>query len=357
MGENEVRGTLAAFGLSKKEIDAYLAVLKQGEATTRAVSAAADVSQSYVYDIATSLADRGLVTVDEATTPTTIRAREPTEAIDALSTHLSTFEEAIESVYCGPTHSETAFEVVRSRQTVRRRAKRYVSEATDEVFVIVPAEAFDLIAEELAAAVDRGVFVFCLLASPDVESVYGDVDDPGEYAHVVRTWDSRPPMFLLRDEVAGILASARMLDGRHTDDYAVAFCQDEVAGGFFGSHLSNVWPMGDQRFVVEPPALPETYEVFRIGVTSAALHLAADNEVVADVEATEVETGDPVTLDEARVRQARQNLVEPVNNAFPVENALVVETPDGLASIGGQSEGLGPYYEEYAAETVTLREG
>lgn len=355
MGETDVRETLNSFGLSEKEVDAYLAVLERGEATTRTVSTAADVSQSYVYDIATALADRGLVTVDETTTPTTIRARPPAEAVDALSVRLSSFEESIEDVYSGPTHSESAFEVIHSHQTVRRRARRYLTEATDEIFAIVPAGSFSRVADELAAAVERDVFVYLLLASPDVESVYGEIDDPGTYAHVVRTWDSRPPLFALADEDAGVLASYGMLEGPHTDDYALAFGQDEVASGFYGNYLSNVWPMAQERFVAEPPELPASYEEFRTGVTVAAMHAAADNEVVADIEGTDVETGRAVTLENARVREARQNLVEPANNAFPIENSLVVETDDGLASVGGQTGGLGPYYEGYAADSVTLR--
>lgn len=355
MGESQVRETLFSFGLSEKEVDAYLAVLERGEATTRAVSTAADVSQSYVYDIATTLADRGLVVVDEATTPTTIRARPPTEAVDALSDHLSSFEESIEAVYSGPSHSGSAFEVVRSHQTVRRRAGRCVTEAVDELFAIVPAGAFSRVADELAGAVDRGVFVYLLVAGPDAETVYGELDDPGVYAHVVRTWDSRPPLFVLADESAGVLASHGMIDRSHADDYALAFSQDQIASGFYGNYLSNVWPMGRERFVAEPPALPATFDEFRTGVTVAAMHVAAGNEVVADVEAQAIETGRAVTFDDVRVREARQNLVEPSNNAFPVENSLVVETDDGLASIGGESGSLAPYYEAYSAGTVTLR--
>ena len=63
MSADDVRDHLGAFGLSTKEIDAYLAVLRAGAATTGEVSRAADVSQGYVYELAEALTDRGLVDV------------------------------------------------------------------------------------------------------------------------------------------------------------------------------------------------------------------------------------------------------------------------------------------------------
>lgn len=355
MGERQIRETLSAFGLSEKEADAYMAVLGRGEATTRAVSEAAGVSQSYVYEIAAALAQRGLVTVDESATPTKLRARPPEEAVDALSMHLSAFETAVEDAYNEPPETETGFEKVHSSQTVERRLDRQLSRATDEVFAIVPATSFSVIADALADAVSRGLFVYCLLVGDSAESYLADMDDPGQYAHVVRTWDGRPPLFVVRDGIGGVLASHGILTSRHGDGYAIAFDQREVASGFFGNYVSNVWPMGEQRFVAEPPELPATYSQFRSGVTAAALHTTAGHDVVADLEVVAIEGGESRTIEDAPIREVRQNLVAPATNAFPIENALVVETDEGLASVGGQTSGLGPYYEEWGANSVTIK--
>jgi sugar-specific transcriptional regulator TrmB len=355
MGESQIRETLSAFGLSEKEADAYLAVLERGEATTRVVSEAAGVSQSYVYEIATALAQQGLVTVDESATPTKLRARPPEEAVDALSMRLSAFETAVEEVYNEPSETETGFEVVHSSQTVERRLHRHLARAEHEVFAIVPAVSFGVVADALADAVSRGLFVYCLLAGETAESRLGEIENPGEYAHVVRTWDGRPPLFVMRDSVGGVLASYGILTSRHGEEYAIAFNQQEVASGFFGNYVSNVWPMGEQRFVAEPPALPATYEQFRSGVTAAALHTTAGHDVVADLDVNAIEGGERQRFEDAPIREVRQNLVAPATNAFPIENALVVETEGGLTSVGGHTSGLGPYYEEYGANRVTIK--
>jgi sugar-specific transcriptional regulator TrmB len=354
MGDSQIRETLSAFGLSAKEADAYLAILKRGEATTRAVSEAAGVSQSYVYEIATALAERGLVIVDESATPTKLRARPPEEAVDALSMHLSEFETAVEDVYEEPAETDTGFEVVHSSQTVERRLDRQLARADREIFAIVPATSFSVVADALADARERGLFVYCLLAGESAESQVAEMDNPGRYAHVVRTWDGRPPLFVMRDGRGGVLASHGMLTSRHGGGYAIAFNQLEVASGFFGNYVSNVWPMGEQRFLAGPPDLPATFETFRSGVTTAALHTTAGHDVVADLDVVATEADAERAVTGVPVREVRQNLVEPVTNAFPIENSLVVETDEGLVSVGGQTSGLGPYYEEYAAERVTI---
>lgn len=355
MAEAWIRETLTAFGLSAKEVDAYLAVLGRGAATTRAVSEAAGVSQSYVYEIATALAERGLVTVDESATPTKLRARPPEEAVDALSMHLSGFEEAVEDVYSEPPETEPSFEVIHSAQTVQRRLGHQIEQADHEVFAIVPATSFPAIEHALADAVDRGVYVYCLLFGSTADDRLDEIDDPGEYAHVVRTWDGRPPFFVVRDAIGGVLASCDILDGRHGDDYAIAFTQRQVAAGFYGNYVSNVWPMAEQRFVAEPPPLPASFDHFRSGVTAAATHSTAGHDLVADLDVVDIKTGERGQFRSAAIRDVRQNLVAPPTNAFPVENALVVETDEGLASVGGKASDLGPYYEEYSARHLTLK--
>ncbi|MFB6150562.1 MAG: TrmB family transcriptional regulator [Haloarculaceae archaeon] len=356
MSESRIRKHLAAFGFSGKEIDTYLAVLRRGQATTGDVAAAADVSQGYVYDVAETLVDRGLVTVDESASPTVLRARPAAEAVAELSTRLSDLQSAVEDVYSEPTAVDVGFEVVRSRQTVERRVERFLADATHEAFLVVPATAFERVREAVAAAVDRGVYVYLLLVAPDVDSVADTVGDFGRYATAVRTWDARPPVFALRDARAGLVGSHGVLTGRHGDDYAVAFGQPEVANGFYGYLVSNAWSMAEPRFLAEPPGLPAAFDFFRNGVTTAARHVAAGRDLVADVDVTDTTTGAQRSLEGVPVVEVRQNLVEPTTASFPIENALTVEADAGRASVGGDYAGFGAYYEEFAARGLTLRE-
>lgn len=356
MSSARIRDHLAAFGLSRKEIETYLAILRRGEATTGDVADAADVSQGYVYEVAEALADRGLVSVDESANPTVLRARPPGEAVGELSTRLTELESAVENVYNQSEQVEAGFEVVRSRQSVERRIERHVADAIDEVFVVLPAPTFGRMRGALADAVERGVFVYCLLVGPDLESVVADEDDFGEVARVLRTWDARAPVFVLRDAAAGVIGSRGALTDRHGDSYAVAFNQPEVAGGFYGDVMGNVWSMADERFVADPVPLPNSFDHFRNGVTTAAQHVQAGRELVADLRVRDVETGGERTFSDAPVVAARQNLVEPTTSSFPVENSLVIEVDGETASVGGDYSGFGPYYEDFAAVNLRLLE-
>ena len=218
------------------------------------VADAADVSQGYVYEVAETLVDRGLVTVDESASPTVLRARPASEAVAELSTRLSDLQSAIEDAYAEPDATDVGFEVVRSRRTVERCANRYLADATHEAFVVVPATAFADLTESMTAAVDRGVFVYCMLLAPDADIVIDAVADFRQYAHVVRTWEARPQIFVLRDARAGLVGSHGVLTGRHDDEYAVAFGRPEVANGSYGNVVSNVWPIGQLRYCGAPPA-------------------------------------------------------------------------------------------------------
>lgn len=355
MSESRIREHLGAFGLSTTEVATYLAVVRRGEATTGDVAAAADVSQGYVYDVAETLVDRGLVTVDESANPTVLRARPAADAVAELSTRVSDLQSAIGDVYSEPSTADVGFEVVRSRRTVERRARRFLDDATHEAFVVVPATAFASVKGAMADAVERGVFVYCELLAPDTGVVADAVEDFGRYAHVVRTWEGRPQVFVLRDARAGLVGSHGVLTGRHGDEYAVAFGQPEVANGFYGNMVSNVWPMGEARHVADPPELPATFEYFRNGVTTAAQYLDAGRDIVADVTVADTGTDHEIDFEGVPVREANQTLVPPVTSSFPVESALVVETDGGPVSVGGDSPGFDPYFEEFAAREVTLR--
>lgn len=356
MSESRIGEHLEAFGFSRKEIDTYLAVLRRGQATTGDVADAADVSQGYVYEVAETLVDRGLLTIDESSSPTMLRARPAAEAVAELSSRLSDLQSSVEDVYSEPAAVDVGFEVVRSRQTVERRIERFLADATHEAFLVIPATAFERLRESIAAARDRGVVVYCCLVAPDVDVIADAVTDFGEYATVVRTWDARPQVFVLRDNRAGLVGSHGVLTGRHGDEYAVAFGQPEVANGFYGNMVSNVWTMADQRYLADPPALPATVDYFRNGVTTAARYVNRGQDLRADVDVRDTTNGGERTLEDVPVREVRQTLVAPATTEFPVENALVVETEAGAVSIGGDSPGFDPYYEDVAARGLTLKE-
>jgi len=354
MSGDPLREHLTTFGLSDTEIDVYRAVLQSGAATTGELSETASVSQGYVYEVVETLADRELITVDESTSTTTIRAREPDEAIDDLTNRVEALESAIEAEYAGGA-GRTEFEIVHSRPTVRRRARSAINEAAHEVLVVVPAPEFEHLAGALTAAVDRGVFVYCLLVAPDAAETVSEYDNPGAYADVLRIWETTPPVFVLADERTGVMGSYDILRGRHGDEYALSFTRPEVANGFYGTVISNIWPMSETVYRSDPDPLPATYNHLRTAVTNAALHREAGHDLVADLVVDRTDTGERETFEDVPIVEVRQSLVGESTAEFPMESSLVFEV-DGERYAAGDGGGrIDPFLEAYVARKVQLR--
>jgi sugar-specific transcriptional regulator TrmB len=352
MDEEDLRDNLVAFGLSEKEAEAYLAVLRAGEATTGEVSRTSGISQGYVYEVASELADRGLIAVDETTTPTRLRARSPGDALGSFTRRLRRMEEEIERLYRRSDPGEPAVEIVHSRVTVRKRIVRAIEAAQNEAVLTVPATEFTHLRDALSDARERGVTTYVQLVAP-VAAVAADVDW-GRYATVAKTWDATPPVTVVADERTGVMGTHGILSGRHSAAYALAFAQRDIAGAFFGNAISNFWPMGETRYVTDPDPLPATYEHVRTAVTHAALHRADGRRLLADVTVRAVGSEETTTYERVPVVDVRQNIVGEPTNEFPIENNLVFETPDGRIATGGGGGSLQPFYEGYAAVSVTL---
>ncbi len=352
MPEHELRDHLVAFGLSEKEAEAYLVVLQSGQATTSEVSQAADISQGYVYEIANELVNRGLVSIDESTTPTRLQARPPEEALGTFSERLDQMSDGLNRLYRHADPGEPAVELVHSRATVRKRIVRTIERARHEVVLTLPASEFAHLRTALADARDRGVTIYLQLVAP-LENSPTEIDW-NLYGTIVKTWDATPPVTVVADEQAGVMGAHSILSGRHGSAYALVFSQKDIAGAFFGNTISNFWPMGEVRHIAEPDPLPATYERVRTAVTNAALHRARGRSLRADVTIQRIGSEVTTTYEQVPVVEVRQSLVGDPTNEFSIENSLVFDTPDGLIAAGGNDGSLQPFYEGYAAVSVTL---
>jgi sugar-specific transcriptional regulator TrmB len=346
MDDTALRRILQQFGLSDKEIDTYLTLLEHGEAKASTVADAAGVSKRYVYSISEKLEDRGFVAVNDHVVPTTIRANPPEEVIASLTDDIETMRPALEERYSHAAPETERFEVIKSRVTVLKRIRSLIDDAEEEVTLSIPKENLDEVADSLRAAVDRGVLVLLVVADPD-----GTADLPLDgVASVVRAWTEPMPTMLTTDQRVGLVAPTEMIIRSNSGARAIAFTEPRLGPVIVGSFLGNYWPMAEEVYVAEPMALPETYTDFRQTVFQATLHLRADTPLRARIRGRRTRGGE--TEDElvGRVVDVRQGLTEPANNAFPVENTLVVETDDGLVTVGGG----GAFIEDFEAESVTL---
>lgn len=340
---------LQTFGLSETEANIYLSVVERGEATPSTIGSAADVSASYVYQVADRLASEGLVTVDDHRSPTRIRARPPSEALEERLATLNQTVSAVERRYERPTDDHDSLEVVKSRATLTKRIESVIESADGELFLTLPVDLVGDLGGALRDAVDRGVF-FLLVVAGDADELPAGRSD---LATMVRAADPGMSVFAAADQQRGIISPSSLLDWKHGDSEAISFVNNSVAVAVESAFLGTTWPASAIVSRRPPADLPETYDSFRRVVYDATSHHRNGRSVEVDARVTPIDsTGDPRTIT-GRLVETRQNLVDPMDAEFGMENTLVVETDDGTVSVGGE----GAFLEDYAASEVTLRSG
>ncbi|WP_410765604.1 TrmB family transcriptional regulator sugar-binding domain-containing protein [Haloferax sp. DFSO60] len=345
MDDGELADRLEQFGLSEKVIDTYLTILQLGEAKASQIADAAGVSKRYVYSVSNELEARGFVEVNDHVVPTTIRARPPAEVIESLSTNVSAMRPALEERYTATTRDEDRFEVIKSRVTVLKRVTQLLEQADSEVELSLPYSLLGEVAPELRAARKRGVLVVLIVTGVDP---HDDLELEG-IASVVRVWHEPMPTMLAVDSHTGLVAPGEMVARSNSESQAIVFAQPQLGPVIVGSFFGNYWPMAAEAYTASPDPLPATYHNFRHAVLQTTLCKRADIDLSVTVRGGMVHTEGPTEL-HGHVVGIRQGLLEPVNNSFPVENTLVIETDEGTYSVGGP----GAFVEDFEAESVTL---
>ncbi|MFC4989131.1 TrmB family transcriptional regulator [Saliphagus infecundisoli] len=339
---------LRHFGLSEKEVDTYLAILEQGEATASEIADVTGVSKRYVYSISEALEDRGFVDVDDHVVPTKIWARPPEEVMATLTDELAVMEPALSERYSRTERDVQQFDVVKSRVTVVKRIAEFISAADSELTLSVPSEHLTEVRDELQEAVERGVLALVLVN--DTPPSGFDIEEVDGVATVVRTWEHATPLILTVDQQYGVVAPVEMVARSNTDQRAIAFAQQQIVPVLVGSFMGNYWSMADEVYIAEPRSLPAEYRSFRHAVLDATLHLRDNRPITVEATVTP-SSGDPdhKTLT-GTVVDTYQGLIEPMTNDFPVQNTLVVELEGGRVTVGGP----GSFLEEYEASKITL---
>jgi len=344
MDDATLRAHLRRFGLSDKEVDTYLTLLEHGEATASQIADVAGVSKRYVYSVSETLENRGFVTVADHSVPTTICALPPDEVVDELVWDAEAMRPALTARYTQTEPSNEQFELVKSRITVLKRIRSFISEANNELALSVPVELLDEVEDELSAARDRDVLVL-LLVSGTTEIAR----ETTSLASVTRLWSEQMPTMLTADHRVGVVAPIGMLSSAHSDTQAIVFAQKHLGPVIVASFFGNYWPVAREVAVADPAELPVSYENFRHAVFQATLWFRADTKLIADIKGRTTTDNEPVDVS-CRIVNVTQGLIEPTNNAFPVEHSLTVEIDGETYTVGG----YGAFLETIEADRVRL---
>ncbi|PSQ38182.1 ArsR family transcriptional regulator [Halobacteriales archaeon SW_5_70_135] len=317
------------FDLGEYEIEAYLAVLDRGRLTADEIADRTDVPQLRVYGTVRSLADRGLVELQESR-PLEVVAVDPEEALGDLQASLSTLAAGLSARYTAPTRGTEAVSLVRSRSTVLRHLTDTVEAAEFELELALTPDLLGRFEDDLRDAVDRGVTVDLLVApadrAPDAEAfVYGDVASEARTRQGITT-----PVVVVAvaDGERSVYATQDALRADR-DRYGVVFERSALGFLVSGFYRTVPWTTAEETLhaAADLQSLPRRYASVRRCVADLPCYREAGGELYAAVEGRDVETGAPRVV-RGRVAETRSEGEEVAT--------LAVESDDGPVTVGGQ---------------------
>jgi sugar-specific transcriptional regulator TrmB len=210
----ETESLMEALGFTEYEAKCFVAATRVGTGTAKELSDVGDVPRARVYDCMDSLAERGLVDVQEAN-PKRYRAVRPQTAIATLQRsfedRFDQLNELLPALHTTARESEDDDDVwvIEGGADVAERMVGLVQDAEDSVVIAIGAEGLltdDLLAA-LVAAGERGVAV--TVGSPG-QPVRERVRDATPDASVRETW-TWWKSFPIRP---GAVSSVLLVDGR-----------------------------------------------------------------------------------------------------------------------------------------------
>ncbi len=170
---------LTALGFSTQEARVYLALLQQPSATGYEVAKSAGLQRANVYQVLSSLSDRGVVERASADSPARFIAVPPAEVLGRIKRLTAQRADSLiaDLATISAPREQAAFFTLRERDAVIDRAAALVGEARNRVAVCVWADDLAWLAGPLRSAARSGCQV--------VVNVFGDAEvDFGEvYRH------------------------------------------------------------------------------------------------------------------------------------------------------------------------------
>jgi sugar-specific transcriptional regulator TrmB len=317
------------FDFGEYEAKAYLTILQHGQLTASEIAERTDIPQPRVYDTVRSLADNGLVELQE-TRPMRVLAVDPREGFDELQSSLDALVEDLTDTYTAPARDAEAVSLIKSRSTILRYLEEVITTADYELLLSLSPDLLDRFEDDLIEQHENGVAIELLL-SPAREVPDADEFDYLDVASTVRARRGiTTPIVAVGDGEFSVYATQEALHGDR-DRYGVIFNRSEL--GFLVSGFLNTVLWTTAEPIVEDGddrPFPRRYATIRRCISD--LQRADGEEFYAAIEGRDVVTGEREIvqgrIDDATFGSARQKAT------------LLVETAEGVVEVGGQVAAL-----------------
>jgi HTH-type transcriptional regulator, sugar sensing transcriptional regulator len=330
MSSDDPRAALARVGerfdLNEYEINAYLAVLEHGQLSASEIADRTDIPQPRVYDTVRSLAERGLVELQESR-PIQALAIDPEEAFADAHDSLDTLIADLEARYTQPARTTGAVSLIKSRSSILRYLEATIEAAEYELVCSLTPDLLERFSDQLVAAREADVTVD-LLVTPAAEA-----PDPETFEYealAARTRARRgitTPVLAVADGSYSTYATqdAVSWDG---DRYGVVFNRSALGflvSGFFHTVLwTTASPLAASGF---EGSFPRRYASVRRCIKDLSSLDGLDG-LRATVEGRAIESGERLTV---------EGPIESVSLAADEQSAsLSLATDSGTVSVGGR---------------------
>lgn len=336
MSSDDPRAALARVGerfdLNEYEINAYLAVLEHGQLSASEIADRTDIPQPRVYDTVRSLAERGLVELQESR-PIQALAIDPEEAFADAHTSLEALISDLEARYTEPSRETGAASLIKSRSSILRYLGEVIDAAEYELVLSLTPPLLDRFEAQLAVQREAGVTVE-LLVTPAAEA-----PDPDEFEYFSIATRARArrgittPVLAVADGNYSVYATQDAIawDG---DRYGVVFNRSALGflvSGFFNTVLwTTAQPLAENG---PERTFPRRYASIRRCVKDVAEYRdTTDEDLYATIEGRDIVSGDHLTVSG---RIVGESLTFDEQSA-----ALDIETNEGAVSVGGRVAAL-----------------
>jgi sugar-specific transcriptional regulator TrmB len=260
MDRNRLIEELRELSMTQYQAHAYVAAVSLGESRPGELSEAADVPQARIYDVIDSLDEMGLIEKQSRGSGTVVSVPDPDIVLNEYKQrHFDDFGSKIQSVSAGlstlysrESDSEGFVTLVRTESSALRHIRQAIEDADWWLTLAISSDTYAEVADELAAAVDRGVTVRLILG--DDPTGDSELDFP-ERMRVRHRGIS--DTLVAADRSYGVFSSTYP----STDPQPYIVSQEVNLVLFFQCYVEQIWPtsaviqegdVGEARWYLDP---------------------------------------------------------------------------------------------------------
>lgn len=353
MKDDELVQVLEDAGLSPYQAEAYVTLLTLGNASATDVADACDVPDPRIYDVLRDLEAKGYVETYQQDS-LTARAHDADVVLDDLRSRSSEYLDAAEEIeerWNKPEVTEHEVSIVKRFDTVLNRAKSLVGEAETQIQFAGHVDQFRAMADELAAAHERGVTVKVSLWTDEETSDLPDESELSGLCTDARHRDLPSPFVVIVDRTSTSFAPHH----RSVNEYGVLVSDRTYTFVFHWFFLTALWESWETIYTERTPDSPTTYVDIRYCVRDLETLSNEGATVEVTVLGYETETNEQREIEGVVAGVTYSGDPTAYDQQLPLSHLsgrvyLTVDTGSELVDVGG----WGAVLEEMEAESITI---